>query len=323
LALDVLSDMLFNSKFEGEEIEREKGVISEEIRMYEDNPLMYIEDLFEQTMFRGHPLGQRVSGKVEMVKKITRKEMLDYKNNYYTPRNAVLAVAGKFEKKEINLIKKYFGERGGKAKTSFVRFKTGLKKPCFQLQFKETEQIQFALGFPGYSYFDPKIYALNLLSVILGGTMSSRLFIAIRERKGLCYFIKSFLNIYEDTGNLVIQSGLDKSRIELAIQAILLELDKIRKNSIDPAELRRAKDCIKGRLILGLEDSSHVADWYAEQELLTKRILTPEEKLKKIFAVEAADIRKVAQEVIQNKKLCAALIGPFKDERPFTKLLKI
>lgn len=325
LALDILSDMLFHSKFEEEEIEREKGVICEEIKMYEDNPLMYIEDLFEQTLFFDHPLGQRVSGTTDSVKGISKKMMIDYKNKYYQPSNFVIGLAGRFDDRAVRSIEKYFGTRGTKVRGSFSRFEISkkFKESRLEVQFKETEQVELALGFPSYSYFDPRIYALTLLALILGGTMSSRLFISVRERKGLCYFIKSFLNIYEDVGNLVIQAGLDKSRIEFAIRAILKELDKIRSEGVKEQELLRAKECIKGRLILELEDSSALASWYAKQELLVRKILTPEEKLKKISAVTAFDIKRVAQDVIQNKRLCAAIIGPFKNKQPFLKLLKL
>jgi len=326
LALDILSDMLFNSKFEEKEIEREKSVICEEIRMYEDNPIMSIEDLFEQTLFGDHPLGWKISGTVEKVKSFNRKIMVEYKDKYYQPNNIVLGLAGRFGQRESNLVKKYFGVSGVKVKPAFKKFEIvsqKFEKPKFKIQFKETEQVQLALGFPGYSYFDPQIYALQLLSIILGGYMSSRLFIAIREKRGLCYFIKSFVNIYEDTGNLVIQSGLDKVRITPAIGAIFEELDKIENKGVAAEELQRAKECVKGRMVLALEDSSQVADWYARQELLTKEILTPEEKLRKIFAVTQTEIQKVACDVMQKKRLSAALIGPFKDERPFAKFLKI
>jgi predicted Zn-dependent peptidase len=322
-ALDILSDILFNSKFEAQEIEREKGVISEEIRMYEDNPIMFIEDIFEQTLFGNHPLGQRISGTVETIKKFNREQILKYKNYFYQPKNMVIGLAGKIGKKDKSLIQKYFGQKGISIKPKFSKFYfLRSKKPKFNLLYRETEQVQLALGFPGYSYFNSKIYALTLLSVILGGTMSSRLFISIRERQGLCYFIKSFLNVYEDTGNLVIQSGLDKSRIKEAIRAILDELNKIKKEGVTEEELKRAKECIKGRLILDLEDSSEVANWYAKQELLIGKILTPEEKLKKIFAVTPAAIQRVAADVIKTKNLCAAIIGPFKDKKPFIKLLQ-
>ncbi len=324
LAFDILSDMLFNSKFEEKELEREKGVICEEIRMYEDNPLMFIEDLFEQTLFGNHPLGRRISGTVEKVKSFTRKTMLEYRDQYYQPNNIVLGLAGKFNERSISLVEKYFGASGVKVKPVFKKFDLRTQKfdkPKIKIQFKETEQVQLALGFPGYSYFDPEIYTLQLLSIILGGYMSSRLFISIREKRGLCYFIKSFVNIYEDTGNLVIQSGLDKARITSAIGAIFEELDKVMRGGVTGEELERAKECVKGRLVLALEDSSQVADWYAKQELLTQEILTPEEKVKKIFAVTAGDIKKVAKEVMQKKRLSVALIGPFKDERVFARFL--
>lgn len=325
LALDILSDMLFHSKFEEKEIEREKGVICEEIKMYEDNPIMFIEDLFEETVFGGHPLGRKVSGEVETVKSFTRKTMLEYRDKYYQPNNIVLGLAGKFDDRGADLVKKYFGASGAKIKPSFQKFNFAtqkLNKPKIKIQFKETEQAQLALGFPGYSYFDPQIYALQMLAIILGGYMSSRLFISIREKRGLCYSIKSFVNIYEDTGNLVIQSGLDKSRIAAGIGAIFEELDKVCGTGVTEEELRRAKECVKGRLVLAMEDSSQVADWYSGQELLTDEILTPEEKLRKVFAVTIGDVKKAAKDVMRKKRLTMVLIGPFKDERPFAKFLK-
>jgi len=325
LALDILSDMLHNSKFDEKELKKESGVISEEIRMYEDNPIMFIEDLLEETMFGDHPLGRKISGDVATVKSFNRKMMLEYRDGFYQPNNVVLALAGKFGERDAALAEKYFGASGVKVKPVFRKFdfSAAESKPKIKIQFKKTEQAQLAIGFPGYSHFDPKIYALHLLSIILGGYMSSRLFISIREKRGLCYFIKSFTNVYEDTGNLVIQSGLDKSRITSAIGAIFEELDKVTRNGVTEEELRRAKECVKGRLVLALEDSSQVADWYAKQELLIGEILTPEEKLKKVFAVTAGDIKKAAKEVMQKNKMSVALIGPFRDEAPFAKFLKI
>jgi predicted Zn-dependent peptidase len=326
LAFDILSDMLLSSKFEGAEIEKEKGVISEEIRMYEDNPMMFIEDLFEETLFGGdHPLGRSVAGSVKGINSFSREMMVGYKEKYYTPNNAVLVLAGNLKGKKINnLAEKYFGKKGESAKPSFRKFAYPKKDNKFRIkiQHKKTEQVQLALGFPAYSYFDPKIYALNLLGVILGGNMSSRLFISIREKMGLCYFIKSYANIYEDTGNMIIQAGLDKTRIVPAVKAILDELNKVKKAGAKKEELERAKECIKGRLILTLEDSSNVADWYAKQELLMKEILTPEEKLKRIFSVSGDDIKKVANDIFLRDKLNLAMIGPVGEEE-FKKQAKL
>lgn len=325
LAADMLSDMLWNSKFDEKEIRRESGVISEEIRMYEDNPIMFIEDLLEQTMFGDHPLGRKISGEVATVKSFNRKMMLEYRDKFYQPTNVVLALTGKFDEQGVEKVQKYFGASGVKVKPVFKKFNfpAGEEKPRIKVQFKETEQAQLAIGFPGFSNLDPKIYALQMLSIILGGYMSSRLFISIREKRGLCYFIKSYVNAYEDTGGLVIQSGLDKSRITSAVGAIFEELDKVVRNGVTAEELERAKECVKGRLVLALEDSSQVADWYAKQELLTGEILTPEEKLKKVFAVTAGDVKKIAKEVMQKKKMTVALIGPFRDETPFARFLKL
>ncbi|OGF20538.1 hypothetical protein A2316_00295 [Candidatus Falkowbacteria bacterium RIFOXYB2_FULL_38_15] len=324
LALDVLSDMLLNSKFEEGELEKEKGVISEEIRMYEDNPMMFIDDLFEENLFGSdHPLGRSIAGTVKGINGFSRKKMIDYREKYYTPNNTVLVLTGNLKNKKINeLTEKYFGENGKKAKPVFEKFVYPEKNnhPKIKIKNKETEQIQLALGFPAYSYFDPQVYALNLLSVILGGNMSSRLFISIREKRGLCYFIRSYSNVYEDAGNVVIQAGLDKTRIMPAIKAILEELQKVKKFGVKEEELKRAKDCIKGRLILSLEDSSSVADWYAKQELLMKEVLTPEEKLKKIFSVSGDDIKKVANDIFLGEKLNLAIIGPVNEEEFIKKI---
>lgn len=330
LALDILSDMLINSKFKNDELEREKKVIIEEINMYEDNPLMYIEDLFEQSLFDGNPLGWRISGSREAVSGITRQKMLEYKNNHYRGENTVICVAGKISNGVTKKIKKYFSKIKGTIKQedqflsfAFPSFVCIQKKPAVKIQYKETEQIQAILGFPGYSYFDPDLYALIVLSIILGGSMSSRLFIKIRERKGLCYFIKSNVNIYQDTGNLFIQSGLDKSRLEPALKLILEELVKIKEKGITPAELKKAKDFFSGKVAIELEDNMKLAQWYTEQELLTKEILTPEEKIDKVMAVTREDVQRAANEIIKQSNINLALIGPFKEEKNFLKILRI
>ena len=322
LALDILSDMIFNSKFETSEINREKGVISEEIKMYEDNPMMFVDDLFEENLFgEDHPLGRKISGSIKGINKFSRKEMLSYKEKYYRPDNGVIVLAGNTSHLDDKSINKYFGKAKGKTEASFKSFSYKDDKPKIKIQFRETEQVQLALGFPAYSYFNDNIYALNLLSIILGGNMSSRLFISIREKKGLCYFIRTFTNTYEDTGSLIVQSGLDKNRVETAVQAIIEELNKVKKKGVTAEELNRAKECIKGKLVLTLEDSSNVADWYAKQELLIGKALTPEAKFKKIFKVTQRDIQSVANEIIQKERLNIALIGPV-EEKKFVEKIK-
>ncbi len=324
LVLDILSDVLFHSKFEKDEIERERGVIIEEINMYEDNPLMMMDDLYEETLYGDHPLGWNIAGTKEIISRITRKDLYGYYQRYYQPKNFLISVAGRIDAKTLTHIDKYFGkQRGPKPSGVFKKVVFRQEKPQVKLKYKETEQAHLALGYPGYSYFNNNLYALYLLSIALGGNMSSRLFTSIRERKGLCYFIRCTVNVYQDTGNLMIQAGLDKKRIRVAVVEILKELKKVRQEGLKPKELKKSKDFLKGKLILELEASDHVASWLARQELLRGRILTPSQQVAKLEAVTLQDIKRVAKAIIVPKKLNLSLIGPYKTEHDFMKLLRV
>ncbi len=323
LAMDLLSDMIWNSKFEAAEIEKEKGVIVEELNMYQDNPTMYLDQLFEETMFGKQPLGQDIGGRPETVKKFHRCELWDFYQSFYQPANLVLILAGQINPATIKLARKYFGQLAGKiSRPVFSRFNpqtlTGVK---MRVKFKETDQAHLALGFPAFSYDDPRAIALALLNLILGGTMSSRLFIEVRERRGLAYSIQSGVNHYQEVGNLVIEAGLDKTRLAEAVQVILVELEKLKKDGVTGDELKWAKENFQGRFVLSCENSNFQADWYGKQALLMKKIETPEQKLKKLRAVSAADIQKIAQQVFDRRKLKMAVIGPFKDGGKLKKML--
>jgi len=325
LAFDLLSDMLFDSTFAVEEIKKERGVIIEEINMYQDNPLIYLGALFEKTIFGDNSLGWIISGPKEVIKKISRRQILNYKNKFYQPAKMILTVSGNFNKtKVLALAKKYFGNNHSqKEKSRYKKIKISQNKPKIELFFKATKQVQLGLGFPSYSLNDPRIYPLYLLAVILGGNMSSRLFTIVREKYGLAYYIKADFTAYQDVGALLIQAGLDKVRINQAIGLILAELKTIRDQGVTDKELESAKEFLKGKLVLDLEDSENVADWYGKQELLLNKIYTPEEKIKKVFAVKKEQIKKIAQELIQEQKLNLVLIGPFKQKEKFRKLLKL
>jgi len=325
LAFDLLSDMIFNSVFDPKEIEKERGVIIEEINMYEDNPLIYVEALFEQTVFAPHELSWLISGSKKVIRNVSRQAILGYKNKFYHPSNVILTVAGNFDKKKVlTLSQKYFNQTKKSIKKSeFKRIKINQAKPRVNLLFKNTEQVQLCLGFPSYSLGDRKIFTLYLMAVILGGNMSSRLFTVIREQHSLAYYIKAGVSPYQDTGTLVVQAGLDKKRINQAISLILTELQKIKDDGVEKKELQNAKEFLKGKLVLDLEDSENVADWYGKQELLLKKIYTPEERFKKVMAVGQSQIKKVAQEILKQQKLNLALIGPFKNKNDFGKLLKL
>ncbi len=326
LACDIISDMLYHSKFDPEELEREKKVIIEEINMYEDNPLTLVEELFEEVVYQGNSLGWLVSGTKETVSGVTRDQMVKYRDFFYRPANTVIGLAGNLGTGVTETVSRYFVS--GKVLADlkpikFEPFKNKQAEPQINLKFKKTEQVPIALGFPGYSYSDPRKYALYALGIILGGNMSSRLFISVRERLGLAYYIRTGINVYQDTGSLVIQAGLETKRADQAIKVILEELSRIKKEGVSAEELKRAQDFFEGKITLELEDSSQLADWYAKQELLTNEILTPEERIKEMFAVSREEVRAVANDLFKATKINLALVGPFKEKAKFMKLLKI
>ncbi|USN53218.1 MAG: insulinase family protein [Candidatus Nomurabacteria bacterium] len=324
LALDVIADMLANSKFDAKEIDRERTVIIEEISMYEDNPLMYLEDIFEETMYAGSTLGQLIAGPRSVIRNVTRDTILKFYKTHYFPSNMMVVVSGRYNEETIDeQLAKLFTVPATKQKElTFKPFRYTGTKPRVRVMYKETEQAQIGIGYPAASYFDKSLPALSLLTSILGGNMSSRLFIQIRERRGLAYAIRCTPTVYEDTGNLYIQAGVAKERTEEAIKAILVELEKIRKQGITEAELKRAKEFIKGKLVLELEDSDHIGAWFGKQWLLTKKIETPAEKMAKIQRVTREEVNALARKIINPQKMNLAIIGPYKDAKRFENLVK-
>jgi predicted Zn-dependent peptidase len=326
LALDMLSDMLFHSKFDAKEMTREKKVILEEINMYRDNPIMHIEDMIEDAIFDGHTLGRPISGTKETMEAMTRASVLDFKERFYKPENIVIGIAGNVDGKISAKTQEFFGAFKGSDKETigeFHKFEHICGVPKVVIENKKTEQVQLALGFPSYPLGDKRLPALTMLSTILGGTMSSRLFTEVREKRGLAYSVRSQIETYEDTGAFVVRAGLDPARIELALKTILNELKKIKKNGVTSAELSRAKETAKGHMALALEDSEALAAWYAKQELMKQELKTPDEKLEKIYRVKKEDVKKVAEEIIDWKKISLVIIGPFDKKEKFEKLLKI
>jgi predicted Zn-dependent peptidase len=325
LALDMLSDMCFHSQYREEEVERERKVILEEIHLYEDNPSMHLDDIFEQSLYRGHPLGRLISGTRETMNGIGRRALLRYRDRHYDPSRLVLTLAGNIGDHTIALVQKTFGAVPSRRKAvsapgGFHRTPRG---PMVHLHWKETTQVHFALGVPTFGAEDRRQYALTLLANILGGTMSSRLFIAVRERRGLAYSVRASADAYVDAGSLVVTTGLDPSRLHEAMRIILRELKRVRERGVTPEELSRAKENIEGRIILALEESSARADWFGKQALLRKEILTPEEKITRLMAVERDAVRAVARELLRTDRLHLAIIGAYKDAAPFKKLLRM
>ena len=323
LALDWVSDIFLNSKIEENQIKKEKGVIAEEINMYLDTPTSYVWRLWDRLLYGKQPAGWLVLGKKENIAKFKRKNFIDYFKNHYSAKNTIVCAAGNINSKIVEQrIKKYFKGINSSIPANKKKVIESQKNPKALLKYKKTDQTHLCLGVRAYDLNHPKKYAQALLATILGGMMSSRLFILIRG-KGLAYYINTGSHPYTDTGYLVSSAGIDNQRVEKAITAILKEYKKIKNKKVQKSELKKAKDFLKGRMILSLESSDSQASFYADQELLEEKILTPEQIFKKIDAVSANDIIKTARDIFQPEKLNLALIGPFKRKEKFQRLLKV
>ena len=324
LLIDMLSDMLWNSKFDHAEIEKERGVIIEELNLYEDTPMRRVAEIFEQLLWGNQPLGWDIGGDKEVIRKIQRKDFINYINGRYTPNNMVLSIAGYFNKqKAIDLAKKYFGHKKGHEVGGFLPVSENQKKPAAKVVYKKTDQAHLVLGVRGIKLGHPDRYIAAVLATILGGGMSSRLFINVREKRGLAYYVRADNESYLDTGALMAAAGVDLKRIEDAIKVILAEFALIAKVKVTEKELKKAKEYIKGRVILSWEDSRTSAVSYGSDELLEGQVRTLDEELKRIDEVTAEDIQRVAQFLFTESKLNLAVIGPFKDKANFEEILKV
>jgi len=324
LAIDLLHDMLFHSTYDPKELNRERGVIIEEINMYEDNPMAYVENLLEQGLFKGNTLALDIAGTHTSMKAMKRSHILAYRDLYYQPSQLVICLSGHIDAHALDWLSETFGrvKATEKIPEGFLPF-AGWKdqqEPRIIVKEKETEQVQLALGFPAYSLHDKKLRAAKLLAIIAGGTMSSRLFIAVRERRGLAYFVRSWLESYEDTGYLTIRAGLDKSRLPLALKTIFDECRAMkRKGNIRTSELKDAKEYVRGKMRLAMEDSFARAEWYGQSLLYREQTKTVEEYLKEIMNVRMKDVEQVAQEMFQIHHMTVAAIGPFVNQEAFMK----
>ena len=323
-ALDWASDIYLNSLLPKKEVEKEKGVIIEEINMYLDTPMLYIGELWKTLLYGDQPAGWDVAGTKETVSKITREQILEYMKSQYVALNTIVCIAGNISSSQaINQTKNCFSkisQTQPKLKPQVIEKQ---EKPKILLFPKKTDQTHLALGVRAFNLFHPQKFTLDILGTILGGMMSSRLFVEIREKLGLAYYVKTEVECDPDTGYLTTRAGIDNQRIDKAILTILKEYRKISQKKISLTELKKTKENFKGKFTLYLESSDAKASFYAGQELLEKIILTPEQIFKKIDKITANDILKVAREIFQPQKLNLALIGPFEKKERFQKLLKL
>ncbi|HSW47956.1 MAG TPA: pitrilysin family protein [Candidatus Saccharimonadales bacterium] len=324
--LDLLSDMLQNSKLDPVEIDKERGVIMEEINMIEDNPMRKLGDIYEELMYGDTPMGWDIAGPKENIQTITQQNFRDYMGGLYSADNMTVVVAGGIESEPTEtLVEKYFGGMKQFITGNPVGIVENQTKPAVFIKTKKTEQIHIALGVRTISLKSPKKYPLSVLAAILGGGMSSRLFHEVREKRGLAYYIRTNSDEYTDAGTLVSTAGIDPKRVVEAIEVILSEYKKVGegKMELSDKELTKAKEFLKGHLVLGLEDSNSVAGFYGHQELLEEEIENPDQILAHLDAVTKEDVEAVGREFFIENTLNLALIGNFEDRQKLESLLKL
>lgn len=324
-AIDYLSDILTNSIFDETELNREKNVIIQEINMYEDLPMEAVSWRFEQALFGKNALGRDVIGTKESVNSISKQDLVDYRNKHYIAENTVIVLAGNFgqhsEEDLINLIKKSFNfEAPSKEKTEQIELNSEKAKSIVK---KETEQSHLIIGFRTESIAGPDYYKLDLLALILGGSMSSRMFEEIREKRGLAYSVRTSSNNYLESGLIETQAGVPHEKIYETIEAIMGEYKKVMNEEILESELNKAKEIINGRILIKFEDSEEIAMHYAFDEILLHKILTPSEELKEYQKVTTSDILEVAKKYFQEDRLALSYVGPGLDEEKLKNIFKL
>ena len=324
LIFEILTDMIQSPLLNKEEMEREKGVIVEEINMYKDVPMAEVDNILERTMWPKDALGRDIAGTKKTVVKFTREMFAGYISRHYQTTNMVLGVSGKYDSRKLdNLINKYWKPYPKKRFYGWDTAKDKQKQSRTKVEYKNTQQAHLALGFKGFAYGDNRNSAVSVLAAILGGGMSSRLFTEVREKRGLGYYVRSSPGSYQDTGSFTVSAGVQVDKITEALKVILAELKKIKDAPVGDKEIQKAKEYIKGKSVLALEDNQVRLDWFLERAAFYEKIETPDDAFRKIDAVTVLDVQKVSRELFQNKKMTLAVIGPYKTESQFKKILKV
>ncbi len=327
ISFEVLSDMVLNPLLKEDEVEREKGTIIQEIAMYEDTPMIKVGEVFENVIFSGSNLAKDTAGTPESVRNINRNDFIRYRKIHYYPENMLISVAGGVsDAKALELVKKYFGQIEKKPNTNFEQevFSSKQTNPQIKIKSKKEEQAHFILGFlaDGKNYTNR--YAQAILSAILGGGMSSRLWIEVRERRGLAYAVRTSIERYLETGYIATYAGVDPNKIEEAIKVMLDQIYGLtsKKYKITSKEIKDFKEFIKGHLALALEETKDVSAFFSDQALFLDKISTPEEIFKKVDMVTMDDIYFEAKKLFTPSRLNLAVIGNYNDQTRFEKLLK-
>jgi len=317
LAFDVLFDIVANSRIDEADVEKERMVILDELRGYQDQPQDLVQNLFEELIWPGHPLGRDIAGTEESVSRLTREDILEYADAHYRLPNLVVGAAGSLDvERAADAVTRGLALRSGLDGALSSSTPNSLSAARVLLRRRKTEQAHICLGARALSYLDPDRYALDLLNTVLGEGMSSRLFLNIRERLGLAYDVHSFTQKHRDTGYLGIYIGVEPKKAVDAVGAVLMELRALGETEVPDDELARAKEFTKGRLRLELETTNGVAFWLTYQELLLGEIKTIEQELALVDDVSAADIKRVANQVLR-EPLQMSVVGPFARDAAF------
>lgn len=320
---DIVSDIYLNSTFPEKEMEKEKGVIIEEINMYEDTPMSHIQELFDSVLYGDQPAGWGIAGTKENVAKMVRDDFVKYKSSHYVSGNTLIVVSGDITSDEVyKQVDKYFKDIKSTKKIKQTKTNDTQTSPNILIKHKETDQTHFVLGVRTFPLLDKRNMAISVLSAVLGAGMSSRLFLKLREEMGVAYYVRAFNNPSLLHGSFQISAGVNNKRVEEVLKEILNECMLLRKEKVGEKELDKVKSFLIGNMKMSLEATDDIANFYGGQELMREEIKTLEDKIKEIKKVTVKDIQKMAKIIFKNSNLNLALIGPFHGSEKFKTILK-
>ena len=314
-ALDIMSDLYLNPVFDAAEMEKEKGVVIEELNMYEDLPMKKINDHFMELLYGDQPAGWDVGGTKAVIRSIGKDQVVGYRGEHYLPQATVVVVVGAFDEEEmLAKIRASFGSMPAGKKAGKAAVTESQSEPRVMLVPKKVDQTHVVIGCRAFSNADPHRFALEVLSDILGGGMSSRLFQKVREELGAAYYVKSSIELFTDHGFLAVNAGVDQAKLGAVIAAVLAEMKRLADELVPADELTRAKNHLIGRIILGLEASDELASFYGVQEIDGMPLMTPQELVERVSSVTPEEIRDVAREIFRDDRLNMAVIGPLESD---------
>ncbi len=323
-AIELVCDLYLNPIFNEAEMNKERGVIIEELNMYEDTPMRKVGDYFTELLYGDQPAGWDIGGTAEVIKKITRQQVADYRSLHYVPGKTTVVVAGDFSKKQVLAdIIRSCGSMKKAPKVAKPKTIESQKNQAVFLKSKESQQSHLVLGVRAFDMYDKRRHALELVSAVLGSGMSSRLFHRVREELGAAYYVRCGADLSTDHGFLAVSAGVDHAKIDIVTRAVLDEFVKLTRDLVSHAELRKTKDHLIGTFLISLETSDELASFYGFQEIAHKKIRTPDEAIAEIEKVTPLQIRAVARDVFVNTHLNLAVIGPYQNSDHFLRTLSL